>query len=114
MQLIAQKRLTTDNMTTLFQLSTRPTWKGVDITRLIVCNTGGESASFRLYFDNNGKNYSSGKELFWDEGSEIEAGGSFSDTLGGIGMRESAGSFGIKASRNNMLTVSLWGTPILQ
>ena len=106
---IAQIRIDSNQSVQLLYNMASDPWAEVEFTKLIVCNTSGGAAQFRLYYNPEGRSFGSGNELWYDEGSEIAAGGTFELDLEGTGVSDNDASIGIRSLRNNVLTATLFG-----
>ena len=76
---------------------------------LVICNTSGAKATFRVFFDDNGTTYDETTALFWDH--PIAANTTVQiDTY--WPSSDSTGNYGVKTSVADALTFSLFGVEI--
>lgn len=77
-----------------------------EITTIVVCNQGGNNASFRVFHDDDGTTYDETTALFWDV--DILA----NETVmvqGPLYINNSSGNLGVRTSAGNELTFTAYG-----
>ena len=83
---------------------------GVEITRIVVCNTSGSAATFRLFHDQGGETFDQSNALRYDVSL---AGGEFAEVIGGsqgAGLQMEVGdAIGVRSSVNDALTFTAYG-----
>ena len=103
--LLGQNRPSATTNATLFTAQI-----GVEITRIIVVNTSGGAATFRLFHDVGGSTYDESNALRWDVSL---AAGEFAEIIGsseGAGLQLEVGdTIGIRTSVANALTFTAYG-----
>lgn len=81
-----------------------------EVTCILVCNTSGAGATYRIFHDDDGATYNETTALFWDvpigagETVTIAAGGE----NGGIHVSK-GGALGVRSSVASALTFSIYG-----
>lgn len=82
----------------------------VHITLLIVCNTTGSAATFRLFHDEDGTTYDATTALYYDKsvsnGDVVVI--SYNDN-NGIWMGNSSGNLAVRTDTGNALTFTVYG-----
>jgi hypothetical protein len=74
---------------------------------IVIANTTGSSASYRIFHDDDGTTYDQSTALFYDV--TIPANTSDVIELSG-GMNDSDGNFAVRTDTNNALTFTLYGS----
>jgi len=77
---------------------------------LMVCNTSGASATFRVFHDEDGTTYSEATALFWDAPIAADETIILTGLLSGF---TAAGNVGVRTSVANALTFTLYGAEIV-
>ena len=102
---LAQAR---ENSTNAVSVHTPPTQHRDKIETIILCNTSGSSAKFRLFFDADGTTYDETTALFWD--TTIAHDATLTLTYeGGLYMAEDTANLAYQSSVANAITISVWG-----
>ena len=78
-----------------------------ELTKLVICNQTGSSATFRVFLDDNGTTYDETTAMFFDQ--PISANLTWVEDLRGWGMNDTAGNLAVRSSVNNALTFTLFG-----
>ena len=81
-----------------------------EITRVLICNTSGSNATFRLFLDDDGTTYDQTTALFWDKLVLADDVAQFPDgDVSNIFINSSSGNLGIRTSVGNALTFNIFG-----
>ena len=79
------------------------------IKTIMIANTSGASATFRLFMDDDGTTYDESTALAWD----VNLGaGEVTQFEGSYNMNNSSGNFAYRSSVANALTITLFGMEI--
>lgn len=110
-ELLAQARPANTTAATLITAPANMRGVRLSILRLVVCNTSGAAATFRIFHDDDGTTYDESTALHYD--TPIGPG----DTVHLLAYSPSAGvslkpggSLGVRTSVNSALTFSCYGT----
>lgn len=110
-ELLAQSRPANTTAATLIAAPTAARGIRLSVTRLVVCNTSGAAATFRVFHDDDGTTYDQTTALFYDcpigAGETIEV--LAHSPSGGYGVKP-GGALGVRTSVNSALTFSCYGT----
>ena len=102
---LAQAR---ENSTNAVSVHSPPLSHRDRIETIILCNTSGSSATFRLFFDANGTTYDETTALYWD--TSLAANSSLTlEYARGLYMAEDTANIAYRSSVANAITISLWG-----
>jgi len=85
----------------------------VIIQQIIVCNTTGSAATFRIFLDNDGTTYSEATALIYDYSLDANDMIEFSfgqDSISGLYMTNIAGNLAIRSGTASALTYTINGT----
>jgi len=104
--LLAQSRLADTNAATLYTASIK-----TEITRIIIANTTGSAATFRLFHDQGGSTYDESNALIYDFSI---ASGAFFDSLQSFNTGNGitlvpTDTLGIRSGTGNALTFNVYG-----
>lgn len=104
---LGQLRPANTTAASLYSPPAATTWVGKN---LMVCNTSGASATFRVFHDEDGTTYDETTALFWD--APIAAGETIILT-GLLAGFTDAGNVGVRSSAANAITFTLYGAEIV-
>ncbi len=96
--------------TTAVTIYSPPVNVWTEITKVIICNTSGSSAKFRLFLDDDGTTYDQTTALYYDavvaadDTIEVPSQGN-----NGFFMNIAAGNLAVRTDTNNALTFSVFG-----
>lgn len=76
---------------------------------LVICNTTGTLAKFRVFHDDNGTTYDQSTALYYDE--EVAANTTVRKSPG-IDMDDASGNLAVESDTNNALTFTAYGTEV--
>ncbi|KKN78276.1 hypothetical protein LCGC14_0351350 [marine sediment metagenome] len=79
------------------------------IKTIVLCNTSGASATYRLFCDDNGTTYTEVTALAWDV---VLPADSVVQIDGFITMNDATGNFAYRSSVANAITITLFGAEI--
>lgn len=80
-----------------------------NIETIMLCNTSGSAATFRLFFDADGTTYDETTALYWD--TTLAANSTLIIDLNhGLYLDKSTGNLAYRSSVANAITISVWGT----
>lgn len=83
---------------------------GVEVTRIVVCNTSGAIATFRLFHDQGGTTYDQSNALFYDKDVPISDSVEIKAESQGAGFQMEIGdSIGVRSSVADALTFTAYG-----
>lgn len=103
--LLGQARPADTNFATLF-LATL----GTEITRVVVCNTTGTAATFRLCHDQGGETYDESNALYWDKNVPANDSIEIKAEAQGSGLQmEGTDGLGIRSGTISALTFTAYG-----
>lgn len=77
------------------------------ITTVVVCNTSGAAATFRIFQDDNGTTYDETTALYWDVTIAANDSVTFTDLK--LFMNDSTGNLGVRTSVADALTFTVSG-----
>ncbi len=77
-----------------------------EITRVLVCNTTGNTPTFRIFLDNDGTTYNQTTALFYDKSMSAN---DTTELEGSWDMDKSSGNLAVRTSAGNELTFSIFG-----
>lgn len=77
------------------------------IRHLVVCNTSGVAATYRVFLDDDGTTYNESTAIFWD--NAIGANATVLTIAQGWAMRNDAGNLAVRSSAANALTFTVFG-----
>ena len=84
--------------------------QNTEITRIVICNTTGTAATFRLFHDDDGSTYDQGSALYYDK--SIAANDTFEwaneSGMSGIAIAKD-GTLGIRSGTADALNFSIYG-----
>ena len=107
MEVQAQLR---ENSTSAVELYSPPGtgFKRADALILLVCNTSGAAATYRIFFDESGALRDESKALYWDRAIAADV----THTLSLPPLIDHNGSIGVRSSVANALTYTLQGNEV--
>ena len=104
--LLAQVRPSNTTAATAFTATLR-----TEITRVLVANTTGSAATFRLFHDDDGSTYDETTALIWDNSIATGAYVDLQAYLDGSGITlMPSGTLGVRSGTGSALTFSVYGT----
>ena len=103
---LGQKRENSTNAVSVYSPNANTT---TTIKTIVVCNTSGAAATFRIFNDDNGTTYDETTALFWDVAIAADT---TVEITGAYEMNDSTGNFAYRSSVANALTISLYGAEI--
>lgn len=110
-ELLAQLRPANTTAATLVSAPSAARGVRLSVVRIVVCNTSGAAATFRIFHDDDGVTYDQSNALFYD--APIGAGETLEilahSPSGGYGVKP-GGAIGVRTSVNSALTFSCYGT----
>jgi hypothetical protein len=102
---LAQAR---ENSTSAVSVHTPPTQHRDKVETIMLCNTSGSAATFRLFFDADGTTYDETTALYWDTALPADS----TLTLAfdrGLYMANDSANIAYRSSVANAITISVWG-----
>lgn len=103
---LAQKRENSTNAVSVYSPGASTT---AIIKTVILCNTSGATATFRLFLDDDGTTYDESTALAWD--IDLDADSMVEMDLF-IPMNDATGNFAYRSSVSNAITITLGGAEI--
>ena len=76
-----------------------------EITRVLVCNTTGNTPSFRIFLDNDGSTYDQTTALYYDKAMSAND----TTTIEGSWWIDDSGNLAVRTSAGNELTFTVFG-----
>ena len=104
LKVLAQLRPANTNAASLYS---PPDNRAVKLTKLIICNTTGSAATFRVFLDDDGTTYDQTTALMYDP--QIGGNLTWEQDLEGWGMVVTAGNLAVRTGTANALTFTLFG-----
>ena len=81
-----------------------------EILHILICNTTGSAATFRLFHDDDGTTYDETTALYWDNTINANASVSIAYEEGqGLWLINAASNLAVRTGTNNALTFTLYG-----
>ena len=97
------------NTTAVSAYSPDPSIK-TEVLMIMVCNTTGSSATFRLFHDVDGTTYDETTALYWDNSVNANASVQISYEEGsGLWLNNAAGNVAVRSGTGSALTFTLYG-----
>lgn len=103
---LGQLRPANTTAASLYSPAASTTWVGKN---LVVCNTSGAPATYRVFHDEDGTTYDETTALFWEAPIAANETITVTGLLAGF---TDAGSVGVRSSVANALTFTLYGATI--
>ncbi len=103
-KVLAQLRPADTNAASLYS---PPDNRAVELTKLVICNTTGSAATFRVFLDDNGTTYDQTTALIYDP--EIGGNLTWEQDLEGWGMVDTTGNLAVRTGTADALTFTLFG-----
>lgn len=100
---LAQAR---ENSTNAVSVYSPGSLEEVDDIRIVLCNTSGAGATFRLFHDSDGTTYDESTALAWDENL---GDGTPREINLGMKMNDSSGNIAYRSSVANAITCTVYG-----
>ena len=80
------------------------------IRHIVVCNTSGVAATYRVFLDDDGTTYDESTAIYWD--NAIGANATILTLAQGWAMRNSGGNLAVRSSAASALTFSIFGVEL--
>lgn len=80
-----------------------------EITLIVVCNTSGSSAKFRIFIDDDGTTYDESTALFWDIDVPVDTTVEILDHHSSYWMTKSVGNLAVRTDTANAFTFTVFG-----
>lgn len=104
---LGQLRPANTSAASLYSPPAATTWVGKN---LVICNTSGAAATFRVFHDEDGTTYDETTALFWDAPIAVDETIILTGLLAGF---TDAGNVGVRSSVANAITFTLYGAEIV-
>lgn len=98
-----------ENSTSAVSVHSAPLSYRDKIETIMLCNTSGSAATFRLFFDADGTTYDETTALYWN--SSLPADSTLTLCFDkGLYLDNDSGNLAYRSSVANAITISVWGT----